>query len=69
MPEQVRDVWMQWRNELQLLAGQHINRCYFPKDVQIISTQLHSFSDASERAYSGVVYLRLLDSDGNVHVS
>ena len=31
--------------------------------------QLYGFSDASERAYSGVVYLRLEDSNGNIHTS
>ena len=30
---------------------------------------LHWFSDASEEAYAGVVYLRMLDEIGNVHVS
>ena len=33
------------------------------------SIQLHSFSDASENAYSGVVYLRMIDSLDNMHVS
>ena len=47
----------------------HISRCYFPKGVVIESIQLHGFSDASEDAYAGVIYLRLTDSDGNVHIS
>ena len=47
----------------------NIPRCYFLKDVQVTTLQLHGFSDASEGAYAGVVYLRMEDSDGNVHVT
>ena len=35
----------------------------------VASMQLHGFSDASECAYTGVVYLRMVDSEGRVHVS
>ena len=31
--------------------------------------QLHGFSDASQDAYAGVVYLRMQDADGGVHVA
>ena len=51
------------------LAAIIIPRCYFPKEVQILSTQLHGFSDTSEAAYAGVVYLRMVDTDGKVHIS
>ena len=34
-----------------------------------ISIQLHGFSDASEKAYLGVVYLRMEDSNGMIYTS
>ena len=52
VPETIRDNWKQWRSELNLLTTKHIPRCYFSKTTTIISTKLHGFSDASERAYT-----------------
>ncbi len=34
-----------------------------------MSIQLHGFSDVSESAYAGVVYLRIVDSFGRVHTT
>ena len=71
VPESIREAWSQmaWRSELNMLTEKRIPRCYFPKEAKIISTQLHGFSDASELAYAGAVYLRMCDSEGNVHGS
>ena len=69
IPDSILDVWLQWRNELDLLSSHHVPRCYYPKTVHVASMQLHGFSDASERAYAGVIYLRVTDSQGGVHVS
>ena len=57
VPPTIHEAWSQWRAELNLLSERHIQRCYFPKDVKIVSVQLHGFSDASEQAYAEVVYL------------
>ena len=46
-----------------------ISRCYFPKDAAVHSVQLHGFSDASENAYAGVVYLWVSDTSRNVHLA
>ena len=54
---------------MPLLSDHYIPRCYYPREANIVSTQLHGFSDASEKAYSGVVYLRMEDSNGMVHTS
>ena len=62
LPPEIKHTWLRWRIELTLLSDRPIPRCHFPKQVYIQSVQLHGFSDASEEAYSGVVYLRMVDS-------
>lgn len=69
VPEAIHQIWLQWRTELPLLTESHFPRCYFPKDFRIAYKQLHGFSDASEQAYAGVVYLRMVDTTGRVHSS
>lgn len=51
VPDDIYDVWLQWRSELHSLSDKPIPRCYSPKEATI---QLHGFSDASEDAYAGV---------------
>ena len=69
VPEQILVVWQRWRRELPALSSKSVPRCYFPRESQINSIQLHGFSDASEVAYAGVVYFRLVDSKHEVHTS
>ena len=46
-----------WREELGQLAEWELPRCYFENEPATDIT-LHGFSDASERAYGAVVYIR-----------
>ena len=69
VPEEIQRAWQRWRCELPSLSSKGVPRCYLPKTVQVVSTQVHSFCDASEEAYVGVVYLRMVDSKGDVHIS
>ena len=69
LPSDIREAWLQWRSELKCLSDKHIPRCHFPDQANIVTVELHGFSDASEHAYAGVVYLRLIDSSGDVHIS
>ena len=69
VPQPIVNDWLLWRTQLTSLSHVHIPRCYFPKEVQVVSSQLHGFCDASESAYAGVAYLRTTDSKGEVHIS
>ena len=67
VPEEIGDIWRRWRSELSDLSTKGISHCYFPKEATVESIQIQSFSDASEDAYAGVVYLRSVDS-GSTHL-
>ena len=63
------ETWERWHTELSLQCGHLIPRHYFYNLGDIIGMELHGFSDASELAYSGVVYLKSTNDDGAVHTS
>ena len=69
VPQEIETSWKRWKDEISVLQGHLIPRCYFTKHCHTLSMQLHGFSDASEVAYAGVVYLRSVDTRGNVHLS
>ena len=69
VPSSIRDAWSQWRSELHMLSQKHLPRCYFDKSTDPALIEMHGFSDASEAAYSAVVYLRITDKSGNVQTS
>ena len=49
---------LSWRKQLPLLASKRLPRCYFLSNQSQTSVELHGFSDASEKAYTAVVYVR-----------
>ena len=63
VPEDLRLQHEQWRQELPLLADIRLPRHYFngrkPKSIS-----MHGFSDASQAAFSAVVYIRATYSSG-----
>ena len=69
VPEEVHELWSRWRIELPLLSNIQIPRCFFKKDSQVSTRELHGFSDASEKAYSAVVYLRIQHDNGTTLMS
>ncbi|KAL9977059.1 hypothetical protein ACROYT_G014423 [Oculina patagonica] len=58
--------WKSFLQDLKFIDSYRIPRCYFSR--QPVTIQIHGFSDASERAYAAVVYIRNTYSDGRVEV-
>ena len=55
-------------HDMDVLQGAYIPRSLFLKGKGVSSVQIHAFSDASEKAYATVVYLRILYDSGEVDV-
>lgn len=69
LPPDIQRDWLDWRMQLSEISALRIPRCYAPVNVQIVDRQLIGFSDASEKAYCGVVYVRSIDTAGGIHIS
>ena len=70
IPEEDQQRWQTWLRELPKLEELAIDRCFKPTNLgEITSSQLHHFSDASQRGYGAVTYLRISDDRGKVHCS
>lgn len=70
IPQSYQQQWVRWLEDLKGLSTFSVPRCIKPKDFgQLISAQLHHFSDASEDGYGTVSYLRLLNEQNQVHLA
>ena len=68
IPNRELMMWKRWLEELPKLSELTIDRCIRPHDSRCVEqSQLHHFSDASEKGYGAVSYLRQVDRDGQVH--
>ena len=66
MPDQYRIRWTKWIKELPEIENLVVDRCLKPSHFgQIVSKQMHLFSDASSLGYGAVAHLRLKDEHGN----
>ena len=62
--------WEAWLSELPNLENLRIQRCFQPPNFgKVVSTELHHFSDASQRGYGAVSYLRFINAEGVNHCS
>ena len=69
VPEDLAAIWNDWQAELHHITEHPVPRCYYLPDKVKRNVQLHGFADASNVAYGGVVYLRVLYQDTTVSVS
>ena len=70
VPDHIHSRWEKWRSELPLLENIKIPRCVKPCNFgEPVTTELHSFSDASDVNLGLVTYLRLVNNANQVHVS
>lgn len=66
-PISILEDWYTYRNELSQLTDYRIPRWLSTKDDDAV-VELHGFADASNVAYAAVVYVRVVDASGTVHV-
>ncbi|XP_064642183.1 uncharacterized protein LOC135496665 [Lineus longissimus] len=72
VPPEINVQWEKWCSEVSNLANIEIPRCYHPRVFgEVVSVQLHHFSDASLEpgGLGQCSYLKLTDDKGNVSVS
>ncbi len=67
VPESIRESWLKWHSELGLLSTKYVPRCYHDKKTSVTSST--GFRNASEQAYSAVVYLRMKCTDGSTQIA
>jgi len=70
VPDNILPQWEKWRTELPLLENLKFSRCLKPPGFGTpVSTEIHSFSDASDTGIGQVSYLRLTNAENEHHVS
>ncbi|XP_060567693.1 uncharacterized protein LOC132726393 [Ruditapes philippinarum] len=70
IPHNISNEWQTWLSTLSSLEKLSVNRWYRPQGFGTVrNTQLHIFSDGSERGYGACAYLRFVDVHDNVHCS
>ena len=63
--------WIKWLQDLNLLSSLKVQRCFIPPGCKFedLTVELHTFCDASSKAYATVSYLKFFDITGQIHCS
>ncbi|XP_054708425.1 uncharacterized protein LOC129218227 [Uloborus diversus] len=69
LPEQIMSKWQKFASELMHLKEIKIPRSLKDKCSISKSVEIHAFCDASQKAYSAVIYLRFRLENGEIKVS
>ena len=69
VPREILIDWQRSAEELSMLTSRPLQRCYMESSKEADAIQIHGFSDASEKGYSAVVYIRILYSHSTVSIS
>lgn len=59
--------WVKWIEQLAELPHVSIPRSYWPADFTPAEYKLHTFVDASERAYAAVCYIQIMSLSGKLY--
>ena len=68
IPNDLANEWRRWRRELPCITEFPLPRCYFHPIKKKLILQTHEFSDASQTAYGGVMYIRTIYTDTSTEV-
>ncbi|XP_047538564.1 uncharacterized protein LOC125072096 [Vanessa atalanta] len=68
LPSSLKKEWEEYRKSLKKLSEVEIKRWIGLQSTNS-KLELHGFSDASNAAYAAVVYARVRDKDGRIHVN
>ena len=67
--ESITRAWKDLRDDLPLITAHPIPHYHLVRGKEVRSLQLHGFSDASNCAYAGIVYLRASYTDTTILTS
>lgn len=69
MPADLEKAWRDWFQEVEELRQISVQRCLRQDRHDTHDVSLHTFTDASEKAFGAVTYIRYVFSDGSVEVT
>ena len=70
IPQSFSQRWSVWQQGLEKIGEFKADRCFKPKGFgNLVNAELHHFSDASQEGYGTVSFLRLKNTDNQLHVA